>query len=109
MTASMGSDLQTIPGVGPRTEELVRHILESRRHPEQGYRTCLGILRLQKRYGDLRLEAAATRALSVGAKSYRHVNSILKNGLDRTPLLVCREPARKPVRHENVRGADYYR
>jgi transposase len=94
--------------VGPRTESLVQHILESRRHPEQGYRTCLGILRLSKRYGRERLEAASCRAVHVGARSYRHVNSILKNGLDRMPLPTHRGPAPEPVRHENVRGADYY-
>ena len=94
--------------VGPQTESLVQHILESRRHPEQGYRTCLGILRLSKSYGGDRLEAAASRAVHVGAKSYRHLSSILKNGLDRMPLPVCSEPASEPVRHENIRGADYY-
>jgi len=95
--------------VGPKTAELVKHILESRRHPEQGYRTCLGILRLAKQYGGQRLEAASERALAAGARSYRHVNSILKNGLDRVPLLVCPEDQTStPVDHENVRGAGYY-
>ncbi|MFC1707817.1 IS21 family transposase [Planctomycetota bacterium] len=94
--------------VGPQTEELVRHILESRRHPEQGYRTCLGILRLSKRYGCDRLEMAAARALQAGARSYRHVNSILKNGLDRVPLPQPCEPIAEPIVHENVRGAACY-
>ncbi len=95
--------------VGPKTAELVEHILLSRKHPEQGYRTCLGILRLAKTYGDQRLEAASARALAAGARSYRHVNSILKNGLDRVALLVCPEETdHAPVDHENVRGADYY-
>ncbi|MBL4845068.1 MAG: hypothetical protein JKY65_06060 [Planctomycetes bacterium] len=95
--------------MGPKTAELVEHILLSRKHPEQGYRTCLGILRLAKTYGDQRLEAASTSALAAGARSYRHVNSILKNGLDRVALLTCpEEPDHVPVDHENVRGADYY-
>lgn len=95
--------------IGPKTAELVEHILESRRHPEQGYRTCLGILRLAKAYGDQRLECASERALVAGAKSYRHVSSILKNGLDRMPILACSEgQAITPVDHENLRGAGYY-
>jgi transposase len=95
--------------VGPKTAELVEHILVSRKHPEQGYRTCLGILRLAKAYGEQRLEAASARALAVGARSYRHVNSILKNGLDRVALPERREDQdHVPVDHENVRGADYY-
>ena len=67
----------------------------------------LGILRLAKRYGPERLEAACTRAVAARARSYRHVDSILKRGLDRVPL-----PAHgarvAPASHENVRGADYY-
>jgi len=93
--------------IGPQTEALVKAILESRPHPEQGYRSCLGILRLAKRYGDERLEAAAARAVSVGARSYRHVDSILKHGLDRLPLEDEVSPS--PVlHHDNVRGPDYY-
>jgi hypothetical protein len=82
--------------------------MESRPHPEHGYRTCLGIMRLGRRYGERRLEAACTRALSVRALSYRSVESILKHGLDHKPLP---EPAARPVdrrQHENLRGADYY-
>jgi len=88
----------------------VGQILESRPHPEQGYRSCLGILRLSKRYGAERLEAAATRAVSVGARSYRHVDSILKNGLDRLPPPEAEpEPEQPAIVHENLRGPDYYR
>ena len=93
--------------VGPRTQDLVAEILDSRRHPEQGYRTCLGILRLGQKYGEPRLEAASTRALTAGARSYRHVQSILKNGLDRMPLPGAK-PTFRPIDHENVRGGDYY-
>ncbi len=92
---------------GPATGALVAAILRSRPHPEQGFRSCLGIFRLGRRHGEARLEAACARALAVGALSYRSVDSILKAGLDRAPLP---EPA--PVRatrdHPNVRGSGYY-
>jgi transposase len=95
--------------VGPRTADLVKAILDDRPHPEQGYRSCLGILRLAKQYGHARLEAACDRAGRVRARSYRHVESILKNGLDREPL-AGEAPARNEVSrsHENIRGGDYY-
>jgi transposase len=94
--------------VGPKTGALVESILEHRPHPEQGYRSCLGILRLSKRYGKERLEAACERALEVRARSYRHVESILKNGLDRLPKKSAPKQRALPLVHENVRGGDYY-
>jgi transposase len=93
--------------IGQNTEALVAAILKSRPHPEQGYRSCLGLFRLEKRYGKERLEAACTRALCVGAISFRHVDSILKHGLDRLPLPKD-EPIAKPLVHENLRGPRYY-
>src|SRR6516164_8949400 len=72
--------------VGPQTAALVEQILASRPHPEQGYRSCLGLLRLTKQYGAARVEAASARAVAVGARSYRHVAAMLKHGLDRVPL-----------------------
>ena len=93
--------------VGAHVEAIVRRILDDRPHPEQGYRSCLGILRLEKRYGAERLDAACERALRVGARSYRPIESILKNGLDRVALDDAAPPA-APVDHENVRGPDYY-
>ena len=95
-------------GTGPQTAALVSAVMEGRPHPEQGYRSCLGIMRLGKRFGDERLEAACTRALAVRALSYRSVESILKTGLDRQPLAQALPlvPART---HEFVRGPDYYR
>jgi len=95
--------------VDPKTAELIGAILEHRPHPEQGYRSCLGILRLAKQYGNERLEAACDRAVLVRARSYRHVQSILKNGLDRVPLPRS-APTQSvlPLAHENVRGGDYY-
>ena len=92
---------------GPATGALVEVILASRPHPEQGFRSCLGIFRLGRRYGDERLEAAAVRALAIRAHSYRSVESILKAGLDRVPLPSA-EPAGPARRHENLRGPTYY-
>jgi transposase len=95
--------------LGPKTAELVEAILTERRHPEQGYRSCLGILRLERVYGKQRLEAACTRAVAVRARSYRHVDSILKNGLDRVPLPDVSAPAEPQLPlHENIRGGTYY-
>ena len=95
--------------VGPNTQALAEAILKDRPHPEMGYRSCLGILRLAKQYGSERLEAACGRALSVRARSYRHVAAILKNGLDRTPLPQQTEPQTTGNgTHENVRGGGYY-
>ena len=93
---------------GPATAALASEILRSRPHPEQGYRSCLGILRLGRRYGVERLEAACARALAVHGFSYRSVESILRTGLDQQPL-----PGAAPdvplAPHANVRGATYYR
>lgn len=93
--------------VGPQTISLTERILESRPHPQQAYRTLLGILRLGKSYTDQRLEAACHRALSIGATSYRSVESILKNGLDNKPLPEPPESA-IPIQHQNIRGSKYY-
>ena len=94
-------------GIGASTGALVQRILESRPHPEQGYRACLGLMRLAKRYSPERLEAACFRALRSGAHSYRSVKSILEHGLDRVPLEEQAELT-LPAAHENVRGAAYY-
>ena len=91
---------------GPATAGLVTAILRGRRHPEQGYRSCLGILRLGDRYGAARLEAACQRALSINATSYRSVESILSHGLDAQPLTPP-QPAVRP-QHENLRGPEYF-
>jgi len=93
--------------IGPDTQKLVEAILADRPHPEQGYRSCLGILRLSKRYGPERLEAACTRAVAAHVRSYRHVDSILKRGLDRVPLPAIGVRGASAT-HENVRGSDYY-
>jgi transposase len=94
--------------VGPHVKVLVEAILGSRRHPEHGYRSCLGILRLQKHYGSDRLDAACRRAHRFGGRSYKSVKSILRNGLDRQPLPDDLPDERQATTHENIRGPSYY-
>jgi transposase len=95
-------------GVGPAVGELVETILKTRPHPEHGYRACLGLKRLVKRYGADRMSAACQRALLTGGISYTSVDAILKNGLDRVPVVVDASPKVVPIQHANLRGADYY-
>lgn len=92
---------------GPATAKLIAHIMASRAHPQQGFRSCLGIMRLGKTYGKERLEAACVRALSLGASSYRSLESILRQGLDRQALRASSGSA-DVIQHDNVRGRDYY-
>ena len=94
--------------VGPSVAALSEAILAERKHPEHGYRSCLGLFRLAKRYGEARVEAACARALVVGARSYRHVESILQHGLDRAPVLDGDAREAPALLHENVRGSTYY-
>ena len=91
---------------GPCTQRLVTEIMQRRSHPEQGFRSCLGVMRLGKRYTPQRLEKACQRAVAIGAYTFKNVESILKNGLDRQPLT----PADKgsAVVHPNIRGSHYY-
>lgn len=92
---------------GPATAKLAEAIMAGRAHPEQGFRSCLGIVRLGDRYGAERIEAASERALAVRAHSYRSVESILRTGLDRKPL-PPEGPPRAHRSHDNLRGPDYY-
>ena len=93
--------------IGVSTAAVVTWQLEHRPHPEQGYRACLGLLALVRRYSAERLEAACTRAMAIRAPYLRSVTNILKSGLDRQPSLFL--AADSPViEHENVRGPDYY-
>jgi transposase len=93
---------------GPATAQLVEEILRARPHPEQGFRSCLGVLRLGKRYGTARLEAACARAVAIGGFNYRSVESILKSGLDRQPMPTTAVITTTPRCHDYVRGASYY-
>jgi transposase len=92
---------------GPATAQLAAHIMENRPHPEQGFRSCLGLMRLSKKHGAERLEAASRRALHLRSYSYQTVKNILATGTDRLPL-EDEVPALPLSPHENVRGADYY-
>jgi transposase len=95
--------------IGPHTAQLFERILADKPHPEMGYRGCLGIIRLAKKYSNARMEAAAERALLTGACRYRSVASILKNSLDRQPLPATPgAPSTPPPRHDNIRGAEYF-
>ena len=92
--------------IGPSCAKLVDHIMKSRPHPEMGYRSVLGIMRLGKGVGEARLEAACRRALHFGTCTYRSIQSILEHQLDQQPL-EQELPLNSPS-HENVRGKDYY-
>ena len=91
---------------GPATAKMAETIMQSRPHPELGYRACLGLIRLGQAYGQDRLEAACVRALQIGARSYQSIKSILKTGLDQQQLELA--VADRPIAHDNLRGPDYY-
>lgn len=100
---------------GPYTAKVVEEILKSRPHPEQGYRSCMGLLRLGKTYSSERLEAACRRAFHIRAFRYKSVESILQNRLDAEPLEMNtpeqdkqQSKTSQPTLHANVRGPGYY-
>lgn len=92
---------------GPATGRLVSEILKRRPHPEQGFRACLGVMRLGRRWGRERLEAACLRAEALSSYSYRTVKNIISAGLDRV-VLEAETEAQPREEHENIRGAEYY-
>jgi hypothetical protein len=94
---------------GPCTRELTRIIIESRKYPEQAYRSCLGILRLERYYPKERIENASKRALKYRTCSYQSMKSILATGLDKQVDLFCKPVGLISPVHENIRGDDYYR
>ena len=103
-----GRFLNWAKGIGPATLEVVKRQLENRPHPEHGYRSCLGLLNLARRYSKPRLEAACERALCIHSPNYQSISSILKQGLDSQPLQQDDdEPVPLPL-HRNVRGPGYY-
>jgi transposase len=93
--------------IGPHTAQLFEQILADKPHPEMGYRSCLGIIRLAEQYSAARMEAAADRALRTGACRYQSVKSILKNSLDQQPWSELPELPSPPA-HDNIRGAGYF-
>ncbi len=94
--------------VGPHCAQVAQQIIESRAHPEQGYRACLGILRLSKSYSDVRVEAACRRALALDVCTYRSIHSILKTGADAEPLPADEPSPGNGDTHRNIRGKTYY-
>lgn len=92
--------------IGQHVAQLVELVMANRRYPEQGYRACLGIIRLAKRYNAQRLEAACRRALLIGGTSYGSVCSILQKGLDQQPM--PEQPKSKDIVHKNIRGKNYF-
>lgn len=92
--------------LSPKAGQVAESILRSKPHPEHGYRTCLGLIRLAKRYGQERFTAACDRALELHSPTYHSVKSILEHALDQTPLRVAVLP--DPPEHENLRGGAYY-
>jgi transposase len=94
--------------IGPETTQFIEHMVASRAFPQQSFRSCLGLLRLGKKFGEERLEKACVRALFSGATRYQHVESILKNKLDLIPLSHVKST---PIlsSHQNIRGSTYYK
>ena len=105
-----------LPGVGMNLQDRYEVSVVSERaaimaagpHPEQGFRTCLGILALTRAYGDARVDAACRRGVAIKARSVASIRSILQNGLDRAFLDEDGRSDRAPVRHVNIRGRDYF-
>lgn len=93
--------------IGPRCTTLVERLLHQRRHPQQAFRSCLGVLRLGQEFGNARLEAACAHALKLNAVSWKSLQSILKNGLDLQTPPGAQRTLDLPE-HENLRGAHYY-
>src|ERR1700712_3173897 len=91
--------------IGPETEGLVIAILHARPHPEQGFRTCLGVLRQYRGLTPARAEAVSARATAIGALSYKSIASIIANNLER-PARAAETPA--VIAHPNLRGAGYF-
>ena len=92
--------------IGEATARVVTQILERRAYPEHGFRSCMGILSLAKRFDKERLEAACQRALLIKGASYKSIKSILENNLDQKPL--PQQLQLLPVAHDNIRGTNYY-
>ena len=92
---------------GNSTAELITAILSKKLHPQQGFRSCMGIITLAKKFDKERVEAACKRALAIGGTSYKSVKSILETGLDKKPLPEPRI-ASPAIMHSNIRGSEYY-
>ena len=92
---------------GAATAQTVKTVMKNRSHPQQAFRSCMGIMSLGKEYSQERLEAACSRALAIGSPSYKSIQAILKKGLDRLPLQ--KEVQQTSfINHSNIRGPEYY-
>ncbi|SNY89887.1 Transposase [Cohaesibacter sp. ES.047] len=92
--------------IGPNVDTYVEVVMRRRKHPEQAYRSCMGVLKLARSFGNARLDAACERALEINSYTYQSLHSILKNGLDRQRR---ETPTDGPaITHPNIRGADYF-
>ena len=91
---------------GPSCEEICKRIMEQKEHPELGYRSCLGIIGLGNKYSTERLEMACLRALEIGGISFKSIQSILSKGLEAQPLQ--QDLGLQEIKHDNIRGSDYY-
>jgi transposase len=94
--------------IGPLTAQLFERILQDKPHPEMGYRSCLGIIRLATTYSPARMEATADLALHTGACRYQSIKSILQNGLDQQPKANPASPPTTATQHDNLRGPQYF-
>jgi transposase len=95
--------------ISPEVEAFVEKLLESKQHPEQGYKACSGVLNLGRRVGDARITGACRRALEYGAYHYHILEEILRKGLDNeTPEEQLAQATPRPPTHQNLRGKAYY-
>ena len=93
--------------IGLETCQVIKELLGSKRHPEQAYKSCIGVLKLADKYGPQRLEKACTMANESNLCSYRHIKNILKNNMDKA-LTQCSSKPYPVFSHEYVRGQHYY-
>ena len=94
--------------IGPSAAVLVKHILETYPHPEDGYRKCMALIRTGKKYGPSRVDSACRRALAIGSPTRKSVEMILKKGLDQAPVVADAPEPTALIHHENVRGSSYF-
>lgn len=94
--------------IGPAASAFMAGVIAERAHEQQAFRSCLGVLRLGKKHGNERLEAACARAVRLGSYAFKSIDAILKNNLDQQPLPASEPKATPKVAHVSVRGADYY-
>jgi transposase len=93
--------------IGNNTEDVIKNVLKSRKHPEQAFKSCMGILNLVKKYGSKRLDKACERALHFGFHSYRRIKNILDRGMEEDTLTEQKELF--ITSHKNLRGSGYYK